>query len=109
MKQISFLGALMVLAVLAGATGCSRRDEPVGPAQKAGKAIDDAGDKVAAKLHEQLDKADQATKALTEQADRERQKIKEATEDASRNLDKATEQVGKKVEQVGEKIQDAAK
>jgi ABC-type transporter Mla subunit MlaD len=108
MKPTSILNALLVLAVLAGVDGCTRRDEPIGPAQKAGKAVDDAGAQVADKLHDQLDKANEAAAQVTRAADETRDKIKDATEDAGRGLDKATEEVGKKVERAGEKIQDAA-
>ena len=108
MKPTSMWSALLVLAVLAGAAGCTRRDEPMGPAQKAGKAVDDAGAQVAGKLHDQLDKANQAAEQVAKAADQTRDKIKDATEDASRGLDQATEDVGKKVERAGEKIQDAA-
>jgi hypothetical protein len=102
------LNALMVLAVLAGAAACSKHDEAMGPAQKAGKAVDDVGAQVAGTLHAQLDKAHEAAQQVEKSADDTRDKIDAATEDASRGLDAATEQVGKKVERAGEKIQDAA-
>ena len=93
--SIALLAATLV-------AGCNpSKDEGIGPAQQAGKAIDDAGAKVAGKVQEQVDKAD----AAAEQA---RERAKEATAQASRNLDKATEAVGKKVEEAGEKIQQAA-
>jgi len=91
-------GALLAATLLAG---CSRQDDGVGPAQRAGKAIDDAGARVTGKMQEQVDKADEAARQARERA-------KDATEEASRNLDKATAAVGKKVEQAGEKIQQAA-
>lgn len=91
--------ALLVLAALAG---CSPKQEDMGPAQKAGKAVDDAGAKVAARLHEPIDKANAA-------AQQARDRIEDAAEDARAGLNTATEEVGKKVEQAGEKIQDAAK
>jgi len=94
--------------ILAGTSGCKRREDPMGPAQKAGAAIDNAGDKVAQQLHEQLNKADQAAKEMAEAAKATGDKINDATGDASRGLDHATEEVGKKVERAGEKIQDAA-
>jgi gas vesicle protein len=109
MKPTNAFSALLVLAVLAGSAGCSKRDEPIGPAQQAGKAIDDAGAKVGAKLQEQVDKADKAAKDLRDHSDEVRDKIKDATEDASRGLDEATDKVGKKVEQAGEKMQHAGK
>jgi len=108
MKPTSMFNALVALALLAGATGCNRNNEAMGPAQQAGKAVDDAGARVAQKLHEPIDKAQQAAQEVAKSADEARDKLKDATEDASRGLDKATEEVGKKVERAGEKIQDAA-
>jgi len=99
MNRTSIAIALLAASLLAG---CKQSDEGgVGPAQQAGKAIDDAGAKVAGKVREQVDKAD----AAAEQA---RERAKEATAQARDNLDKATETVGKKVEEAGEKIQQAA-
>jgi methyl-accepting chemotaxis protein len=95
-------------ALLAGAAGCNRSDTQMGPAQQAGKAVDDTGAKVADTLHAQIDKANEAAQQVAKSADETRDRIKDATEDASRGLDKATEQVGKKVERAGEKIQRAA-
>jgi len=121
MKTTTMFGALLVLAL---AAGCTRNDdtsgEAMGPAQKAGKAVDEAGDRVASGLRAPLDKADEAAKKLAERAEEERrqlaerteearEKIKDATEEAGRGLQKATSKVGEKVEQAGEKMQDAAR
>jgi sugar-specific transcriptional regulator TrmB len=117
MKTTTMFGALLVLAM---AAGCSRQDDGMGPAQKAGKAVDEAGDKVARELRAPLEKADEAAKKLAERAEEERrqlaerteaarEKIKDATEEAGRGLQKATGKVGEKVEQAGEKLQDAAR
>ncbi|NNG22850.1 hypothetical protein HGB41_07525 [Massilia sp. ML15P13] len=92
------LGTLLALAVLAG---CSRDEDALGPAQKAGKALDDAGVRVSRQVEDELAKADRA-------AAEARDKIKDATKDAKGGLERATEEVGKKVEDAGEKIQDAA-
>ncbi|MCA1854457.1 hypothetical protein LE190_00750 [Massilia oculi] len=92
------LGTLLIVASLAG---CSREEEAVGPAQRAGKALDDAGAKVTRQLDNELARADRATREA-------REKIKDATQDAKGGLKRATEEVGRKVEDVGEKIQDAA-
>lgn len=97
-------GAALLAAGLLSASmlaGCKPADDGVGPAEKAGRVIDDAGARVAGKVQEQVSKAD----AVAEQA---RERAKAATAEASRGLDKATETVGKKVEQAGEKIQEAA-
>jgi F0F1-type ATP synthase membrane subunit b/b' len=107
MKITFILGTALVLAL--GLSACKKPDEAVGPAQKAGAAIDDAGAKVAAKLHEPIDKAKQVGQQMEDAAKDTSDKIKEATEDASKGIDKATVEVGKKVEQAGEKIQQAGK
>jgi predicted small secreted protein len=98
MERTFVITALLATALLAG---CKPQAEGVGPAEKAGRAIDDAGARVAGKVQEQVAKADAA-------AAQARDNAKEATAEASRSLDKATETVGKKVEQAGEKIQQAA-
>ena len=94
--KTSMLGTLLLLAALAG---CSRDEDAIGPAQRAGKALDEAGATVTRQLDNELAKADRA-------AAEAREKVKDATRDAKGGLKRATEQVGKKVEDVGEKIQD---
>ena len=117
MKTMTMVGTLLVFAV---AAGCSPKNDGIGPAQKAGKAVDEAGDKVARELRAPLEKADEAAKKLAERAEEERrqlaertedarEKIKDATQEAGRGLEKATGKVGEKVEQAGEKMQDAAR
>ncbi len=86
--KTTMLGTLLVLAALAG---CSRDEEAIGPAQRAGKALDNAGAKVTRQVENELAKADRA-------AAEAREKIKDATKDASHGLKRATEEVGKKVE-----------
>lgn len=108
MNTTSLSSAVLVLAILAGAAGCTPRDEDKGPAQKAGEAIDNAGDEVARKLKEKLDKAEEAGEKMADAARSTGDKIEDATSDASRGLEEATKKAGKKVEQAGEKIQDAA-
>lgn len=109
MKLTSLIGAAVVLASVAGMGGCSKRTEEIGPAQKAGAAIDNAGDKVAEEIHEKLDKARAVGETLEERAKVTGEKIDEATQDASRGINKATEKVGQKVEKAGEEIQEAAR
>jgi hypothetical protein len=109
MHNTRFASAALLLALLSGLSACKRSDEPVGPAQKAGAAIDQAGEQVAAKLHEPIDKAKAVGQQMEEAAKDTGEKIEQATQDASRGIDKATEEVGKKVERAGEKIQEAAK
>lgn len=113
MKTTSIIGAVLALAALAASSACSKRDEPIGPAQQAGAAIDNAGDRVAEQLQANLRKAEQASKEIADAAKATGSQItdatKDATKDASKGLDKATEEVGKKVERAGERIQEAAK
>ncbi|MBC7452929.1 MAG: hypothetical protein H7335_04345 [Massilia sp.] len=109
MKASSIFAALFAVALAAGLTACQPRDESMGPAQKAGQAVDNAGDKVARELHDKLDQANLAAQQALISAEQTRVKIAAATEDASKGLDKATEEVGKKVERAGEKIQESAK
>lgn len=117
MKATTIFSALLVLAV---AAGCSRDEEAMGPAQKAGKAMDEAGDRVAQGLRAPLEKADEAAeqarakaeearRQLAERTEAAREKIEDATEEAGRGLEKATGKVGEKVERAGEKMQEAAR
>ena len=73
----------------------------MGPAERAGKAVDTVGAKVSDAVQQEVVKADAAARAAKEKA-------KDVAAQASHNLDRATEQVGKKVERAGEKIQVAA-
>jgi hypothetical protein len=93
--------AILLAALLAGCNQSTSGDG-MGPAQKAGKAVDDAGAKVQGVVQDQVVKADAA-------AERARDKAKEAAAEASRNLDHVTAKVGEKVEKAGEKMQEAAR
>jgi predicted small secreted protein len=94
------MGVLVLAVTLAG---CDQSPgEGIGPAQKAGKAVDDAGARVTSAVQQQVVKADEA-------AEHAREKAKVAAAEASRNLDRATAKVGEKVEQAGEKMQEAAR
>ncbi|HZV65619.1 MAG TPA: hypothetical protein VFG03_12010 [Telluria sp.] len=109
MNTKPIVGALLTLALVASLSACTKRDESMGPAQKAGQAIDNAGDKVAKDLHGKLDKAKQVGTDLAKSAQDTSDKIDEATSDAAKGLNQATEEVGKKVEKAGEKIQESAR
>ena len=109
MKSSTLSNTVAVLALLAMLSACTKPGEPVGPAQKAGAAIDKTGDQIAAELHKPIDKAHEVGKTVNDAALETRAQIEEATADASRGIDKATVAVGKKVEQAGEKIQESAK
>jgi predicted small secreted protein len=136
MKNITV--ATLMLAVAALASGCHKADNNtngMGPAQSAGKAVDDAGSKVATETREGaavagavVDKAgenakiaaDHAGDKIENAADRAgdkaqqagaevRQESHEAAQNVKEGASKATTATGKAVERAGEKIQDAAK
>ena len=89
-------GTLLALAMLAG---CSRDDGAVGPAQRAGRALDAAGVNVSRQMEGELAKADRAT-------DNARARIKDATKDGRSGLKRAGGDLGKRLEDAGEKIRD---
>jgi hypothetical protein len=107
MRNTTIMAAVMAAAALAG---CQPKHDngAIGPAQQAGKAVDDAGAKVAKSLHAPIDKAEEAKRKMAEAGEQARRQIEEATDDARQGLDKATDEVGKKVERVGEKMQKSA-
>jgi predicted small secreted protein len=98
MKRI-VIGSLLLAASLAA---CKQSNDGMGPAQQAGKAIDQASVKVADKVHEEVGKADAAA------ADA-RAKAPEAVDQAKRNLDKVADKVGQKVEEAGQKLREDAR
>jgi len=93
------MASVLLAACLAG---CGQSDNGVGPAQRAGKAIDDVSAKAAVKVQEQVSKADAA-------AAKARAAVPNAVEQARTNLDHVTEKVGEKVEQAGQKMQQAGR
>lgn len=92
----TMLGTLLALAVLAG---CSRDDGAMGPAQRAGKALDAAGINLSRQMEAELAKADRAS-------DNARGRIKDATRDGRSGLKRAGGDLGKRLEDAGEKIRD---
>lgn len=124
LNKATLSGIMLAVAVLA--TGCHKAEDTnnMGPAQTAGKALDDTGAKVAAETREGADRAaaaaDRANDKAAAAADRAgdhlqqagaeiRQESKEAAHDAKEGMKNATEATGKAVERTGEKIQDASK
>ena len=107
MSKMTPMAALLALAALAG---CQPKHDNgnIGPAQQAGKAVDDAGAQVAKSLHAPIDKAEEAKRKMAEAGEQAKRDIAEATDDARQGLNDATNEVGKKVERAGEKIQKAA-
>jgi uncharacterized protein YjbJ (UPF0337 family) len=104
MTRNSSACVLLAAALAISLAGCNRSasGDGMGPAQKAGKAVDEAGAKVSSAVQQQVAKADEATQHA-------REKAKDATEQARDNLDRATAKVGEKVEKAGEKLQEAAR
>jgi predicted HAD superfamily Cof-like phosphohydrolase len=94
--------ASVLLACVAGVAGCKQSNEGMGPAQQAGKTLDEVGARAAVKVKEEVAKADAA-------AAEARAKAPDAVEQAKRNLDKATDKVGQKVEEAGQKLRQDAK
>ena len=103
----TLLAALLAAAALAGCQPKQDTGAP-GPAQQAGKAVDEAGARVAKSLHAPIDKAEEAKRKMAEAGEQAKRDIAEATDDARQGLNDATNEVGKKVERAGEKIQKAA-
>lgn len=103
----TLFAALLAATALAG---CQPKHDSgaIGPAQQAGKAVDEAGDKVARSLHAPIDKAEEAKRKMAAAGEQAKKQIEEATDDARQGLNDATNEVGKKVERVGEKIQKSA-
>lgn len=88
-RRIAMLCATLALAA---ASGCQKpEDKRVGPAEQAGREIDQAAVKAGEKLEQAGEKLDDAAQKAGEQ------------------LNKATEKLGEKVEQAGEKIQESAR
>ena len=76
----------------------------VGPAEQAGRSLDQANEKAGRDLNEL---ADRATEGIGKAAQETRNTIDEAAEGVSDGLDNATEAVGKRVERAGEQIRDS--
>lgn len=102
------LAALLALGLI----GCNQDSDSMGPAQKAGAAIDSVGERAADQVQDSLRKADQAAADMREKAKATGAEVKERAEDAARDADRGlsqvTDKVGRAVEQTGEKIQEKA-
>ena len=105
MKRVATRMAMggLLLACMAGLAGCKQsNDGGMGPAQQAGKTLDEVGARAAVKVKEEVGKAD----AAAEQA---RAKAPDAVAQAKRNLNTMTNKVGEKVEEAGQKLRQDAK
>jgi len=99
--KATMIKALLVPVMLMALAGCSRDEDGAGPAERMGKALDEASAKVTDSVQDELARVDDAV-------DEARGKVKDATKEASRGLERASEEVGKSVERAGEKIQEKA-
>jgi predicted small secreted protein len=117
MNRIFIAAALLSTLLLAG---CNRSSGGVGPAQQAGKAIDDAGARAQAKVEEagakvqgKIDQAnekiEQINDKVTDKVQAQVDKADAAVREARAGAKEASEKVGRKVEEAGEKMQQAAK
>jgi hypothetical protein len=109
MTSPNMMCVALATGLLLGVAACKKPEEPAGPAQKAGEAIDKAGEKVSREMKEGLKNADQAAAELRKAARSAGEKIDDATRDAERGLDKTAEKVGDKLEETGRKLKDDAK
>ena len=128
LKSLSIPSILLAVAVLA--TGCHKTEKntvetnDMGPAQTAGKAVDDAGAKTATAAQQAGDNARDAAQragdnmsdaaARTGAAAREagaeaKANAHEAGQDIKQGAKDATDATGKAVERTGQKMQDASK
>jgi hypothetical protein len=132
MKKTTISAIMLAVAVLA--TGCKKADNDpsTGPAQEAGKAIDNAGAKVAEETKEGAAAVGAATERAAENVDQAtdkaaanvehaaehakenmkeagaevRQESKEAAAEVRQGADAINDKAGKAVERAGEKMQD---
>jgi hypothetical protein len=89
-----FYAALAVAIVVAALSGCQRKQEP-GPAEQAGRKLDQVTQKAGVEL--------------TQAAKETNAKLAEAAKETSAKLNEATEEAGRKIEKAGEKIQASAR
>jgi predicted small lipoprotein YifL len=99
--KATITNTLLASAMLLALAGCARDDEGKGPAERVGKALDQATAGVTRSVKDEIARADDAV-------DEARNKVGNATEEASRGLERATEKMGKSVERAGQAIQENA-
>lgn len=98
MAAAKYMGATMALVLaVGGLAGCHKKDDDTvgaGPAEQAGRRLDQVTDK--------------AGRDLTKAAAQANQQIQDAAKDASKEINKATDATGKKLEEAGQKLQEKA-
>jgi hypothetical protein len=104
----------LLVAALGSLGGCGQADSTtgsttgsasrngIGPAEQAGKALDDAGAKATTKVQEEVGKADAAARQA-------REAVPDAVAQARSNLNQVTDKVGQKVEEAGARMRESAK
>ncbi len=99
-------GALLVAAAaLLG--GCQKNDpSEAGPAERAGRKVDEATAKASSELSQVRETAGQQ---MSDAARDTSQKLDKAADTAGQKLNEATQAAGRKLEQAGEKMQEKAK
>ena len=124
MNKMMIPGIMLAVAVMA--TGCNRDtdNDGRGPAQEAGKALDDTGAAVGREAREGVENADRAAERAAENIDQAtdraaanaehaaaevREETREAAQDAKRGVDNATDAAGRQLERAGERMQDGSK
>jgi vacuolar-type H+-ATPase subunit H len=97
----------VTLTALALLGGCQKKEDPsqAGPAERAGRKIDEATQQAGQKLD---NATQQASQQLSEAAKDTSQKLDKAADTASEKLNEATKEAGRKLERAGEKMQSAA-
>src|SRR5471032_2376969 len=88
-----YLGAALALAIMVGGVaGCHKKDDTVdgapGPAEQAGRRLDQVTDKAGRDLTKA---ADQANQQIQDAAKETREQVSKATGEASQELNKATD------------------
>ena len=102
MKKTTISAIMLAVAVLA--TGCKKADNDpsTGPAQEAGKAIDNAGAKVAEETKEGAAAVGAATERAAENVD-------QATDKAAANIDHATDKAAANMREAGAEVRQESK
>jgi hypothetical protein len=99
--KATMTNTLLASAMLLALAGCARDDEGKGPAERVGKALDQATAGVTNSVKDEIARADDAVEDA-------RNKLGNATQEASRGLERATEKMGQSVERAGQVIQENA-
>jgi biopolymer transport protein ExbB/TolQ len=97
----------VTLATLALLGGCQKKADPseAGPAERAGRKLDQATEQAGARLD---NAAKQANQQLSDAAKETSQRLDQAADKAGQTLNEASKEAGRKLERAGEKMQTSA-